>query len=213
MTEPTQDTLTRRLDRLELENRNWRRIAVIVVLVGLTFGIMGQAGQRNTSRVIEGTRLILRDDSGKPRLIMDKDGLYATDQNGVTRFVLSLLPSGTGLILYDSSGEERLLLAVANIGLASVTLYDKGHKERAVLEIQSDGRAVLNLKDPNGHLRLGHHVTSNGPSILLADATGNLRTALGHTSLVAPGTDVQEVRPESSLVFFNRDGKVSWKAP
>jgi len=51
------------------------------------------------------------------------------------------------------------------------------------------------------------------PALELMDRDGNLRAALGATSLHAVRTDEVRMRPESSLVLFDKDGKVMWKAP
>lgn len=51
------------------------------------------------------------------------------------------------------------------------------------------------------------------PSLSISDERGTNRAALGHTEVEREATGVIEVRPPSSLVLFNKDGKVIWKAP
>jgi len=50
-------------------------------------------------------------------------------------------------------------------------------------------------------------------ALRLADEKGNERAVLGHIKLERPATGVTEEHPTSSLVLFNKDGKVIWKAP
>ncbi len=48
--------------------------------------------------------------------------------------------------------------------------------------------------------------------VMIAEKMGS-RAVLGHTTLENPRTGVKEQRPPSSLVLFDKDGKVIWKAP
>jgi hypothetical protein len=52
-----------------------------------------------------------------------------------------------------------------------------------------------------------------GPSLVLHDENEKTRAVLGHTALEATATGTVEQRPTSSLVLFDRDGKVIWSVP
>lgn len=75
---------------------------------------------------------------------------------------------------------------------------------------------TLNLKDKNGNgkarasLMLG---IDGSPVVLLGDENGKPRAVLGHVDLVGTSEGRVEKRPASSLVLFDKDGKVLWKAP
>jgi hypothetical protein len=45
------------------------------------------------------------------------------------------------------------------------------------------------------------------------DEHGTTRAVLGHAKIERPPTGVIEERPVSSLVLFDKEGKVVWKAP
>jgi hypothetical protein len=51
------------------------------------------------------------------------------------------------------------------------------------------------------------------PMLLLKDNTGTPRAVLGYVALGDTATGGVEQRPVSSLVFFDKDGKVIWQAP
>jgi hypothetical protein len=51
------------------------------------------------------------------------------------------------------------------------------------------------------------------PSLFLRDEAGNMRAALGVRSLEDLKTGEMQIRPESSLVLFDKDGKTIWQAP
>ncbi len=54
---------------------------------------------------------------------------------------------------------------------------------------------------------------ANGPSLELRDQTGKPRAVLGSTELEVTRTGATEKQPPSSLVLFDKDGKVIWQAP
>jgi hypothetical protein len=51
------------------------------------------------------------------------------------------------------------------------------------------------------------------PSLYLSDPKGTTRVVVGHTKLERQATGVTEERPLSSIVLFNKEGGVIWKAP
>ena len=51
------------------------------------------------------------------------------------------------------------------------------------------------------------------PMLLLQDHTGTPRAVLGHVALGDTASKGVEQRPVSSLVFFDKNGKVIWQAP
>ena len=53
----------------------------------------------------------------------------------------------------------------------------------------------------------------NRPSLKLRDENGIIRAALGSTELQVISTGETTHRPPSSLVLFDKEGKVIWEAP
>ena len=74
-------------------------------------------------------------------------------------------------------------------------------------------RHYLSLSDQNGKDRAVLSAGTSGPSLALRDENQKARAVLGHTELEATVTGAVEQRPASSLVLFDKDGKVIWKAP
>lgn len=64
MNHPNLDTLVRRLDRLERENRRWKRVSAATFAAIAALVLMGQATPR---RVVEAEKFVLRDLNGKDR--------------------------------------------------------------------------------------------------------------------------------------------------
>jgi hypothetical protein len=107
---------------------------------------------------------------------------------------LAVLPK-LGPTLHLGSGEQSKGSVILNLspdGQANLQFFDKSKAaRRAMLTISADG----------------------APSLELFDASGNTRAVLGNSELEAPKTGTVEKRPESSLVLFDKDGKVIWQAP
>jgi len=74
---------------------------------------------------------------------------------------------------------------------ASVILFGKDFKTRAALVLESDG----------------------SPSLKLYDRDGMIRSALGSAEIEIIRTGEARKKSESSLLLFDKDGKVIWSAP
>jgi len=111
MNEPTMETLARRLDRVERENRRLKRSGVVALAVIAAVGLMGQATKGKVAKVIEAEKFIVRDASGKVRGVLGAHedtvvfGLY--DMQEKTRLVLFMGPDGSpGIAVYDRRGSN-----------------------------------------------------------------------------------------------------------
>lgn len=99
-------------------------------------------------------------------------------------------------VLVDADGKDRAILGVMAAG-SGLFFLDKNGKDRAGLLMSADGDSSLSLIDKNGKDRVGLLVTADGePGLILADE--NRARAMLETT---------------QLVFFDKEGKVLWKAP
>lgn len=179
----------------------------------------------------EAARLVTRPDGSV--------GLSLSDKEGRNRAALSLVPDGpVALILSDKDGKAGANLYVNADGSVSLGLSDKDAKAIAALQVGADQSTGLLLsdKDGNARARLGVEpkqgiasliflprsgieqaaieMQPNGTARLyLSDKEGTKRAVLGHTALETIRTGVVEQTAASSLVLFDKDGKVLWKAP
>ena len=175
--------ITHRLDRLEHENRRWRRGAAGVVIVAVSFALMGQAMRGGIPKVVEGERFVLRDTSGR---VLASLGLEAD--------------GSVGLLLLDSAGKTRAAVGVTREGSPVMALSDQAGKARVSLTL-SDGPG-LSLRDQAGRTRLSLSVLAEGSGIYVWDQGGRERAVL----LVASnGSQV--------LGFRDQAGNIMWKAP
>ena len=127
-----------------------------------------------------------------------------------------------------SSAESALELRTDKEHLISLTTSGQ---LTFVTVSNNDVDASLSVAGRSGGLRVSHKVTGRGildtekgtvelnlsdgaPSLRLSDRLmGHPSSVLGHSGLVETRTGIETKRPASSLVLFDRDGKVIWKAP
>jgi len=72
MSEPTIETLARRLDRVERENRHMKQAGVVALAVIAAVVLMGQATPSKVAKVIEAEKFVVRDKSGKVRAELNR---------------------------------------------------------------------------------------------------------------------------------------------
>ncbi len=158
MDQSTIETLARRLDRVERENRWLKRAGVVALAVIAAVVLMGQATESKVVKVIEAEKFVLRDGQGRQRaeLFAHKDvsGLAFSDQKGRVRIVMGV----------DKDSQTFHLMNENQIPRVSIGLDEKG--------------STLLMWDSHQKLRLGLGVTILGPALALSDKAENHRVEL-----------------------------------
>jgi hypothetical protein len=220
--------LQQRLAKLEKQNRTFRRIAIaLLVAVGAVL-LMGQAAPQHRS--IQAEEFILTDGGGKARaswtVTKGDPTLMFYDHGGDSRMALFLNQDepqidlvgakGAGVAsvqptlveLTDSTGRIVSLKMVPTA--AGFTLEDAS-KVRASLVLKSDEPGLV-LFDKNGKPATLLTDDKDGPSLDLEDAQG-YSAILGSGGLVTPTTGETHQTSAASLILFDKDKNVIWKAP
>ena len=97
---------------------------------------------------------------------------------------------------------------------SGLTLADKRGTSKVSLGTEADGMASVGISDMDGQIRGLLGVGADGrPSVELWDKDGERRAALGTTGLKVEKTGEERTLAESSLVLFDKDGRVIFKAP
>ena len=211
MNEPTMETLARRLDRVERENRRLKQAGVVVLAVIGAVVLMGQA-TGNVAKVVEAEKFVLRDADGKGRARLE------SLPSGLVRLALLDKDENIQSVLGVGVGRPSLVLAGRNnktiLTTSFLSVSGKGRKSRLTLAVLPSGEQSLVLTDNTGRTRAELAIEVDGSSTFgLFDRTGTARAVLGSISLENAETGVIEKRPESSLVLFGNDGKGIWSAP
>ncbi len=155
MNEPTMETLTRRLDRVERENRRLKQTGVVALAVIAAVVLMGQA---MPSKVVEAEQFVVRDASGKVHAVLGTVNKRAVslaliDKNGNPRVVLGVSPDGSSsLSFYDKDVNRRAVLGLRPDDSPDLALLDKDRKLRARLSLNYEGSATLVFIDSGGKI-------------------------------------------------------------
>src|SRR5574337_547064 len=129
MVDSTVSTLTRRLERLERDNRRMKRCAAVLLLGCAAFLLMGHG------------------EPAAKRIVADQIALRAP--NGKLRGELSLQgDGGAHFVLYDAALTPRIELRSAPPdGAPALMLYDRRSAPRVTLGLDTDGNPRLELYD------------------------------------------------------------------
>jgi len=118
------------------------------------------------------------------------------------------------LELMDQGGTARLGLVVPSDGLPAISLRDKTDQPRLNLAVGADGFPFVDLYGNDGRQRFHVSEEATGSTLVLATSDqGGLRLAAAGGTQEPVSTSGTEVGATSSLVFYDGDGAVVWKAP
>jgi hypothetical protein len=136
MIEHTLETVTRRLERLEGENRWLKGLTLMLLLAIAAMGLMGQTAPHRPLRALEAEEFLLRDSRGQVRASL------GTTQN----------PSATVLEIHNENGKPRTRLIVAGDGTSSLEVMDSSDRIRVVLGVRDNGLPRLWLGNEAGKI-------------------------------------------------------------
>jgi hypothetical protein len=136
--------------------------------------------------------------------------------------VLGILAS---VVMAQGQQELRILQAdkppqppsvEAEVRAQHFTLVDSKGRERASLVADNAGSVFLVMFDTARKTRANLSVSNEGPSLVFYDAAGQQRTIIGSTTLVGSHVNengIAEKAPPSSIVLFDKAGKLLWREP
>lgn len=112
--------------------------------------------------------------------------------------------------LMDDNGKVRAKLCMDRDG-PSLDFFNENRKTGASLSVGRVG-PLLALYDKSGDIRLGLEVGLDGPVLGLYDEDFRRRAAFGVHRVTTPSKKIITY-PASSLLLFDAESKVIWKAP
>ena len=234
----TIETLTRRLNKLERENRRLKRMGCLMVMGIASVTMMGQSqcsGKANSNdtnnvtagivkaEIVEVRKIVLKDRDGHVRL-----SLYDKNTPSSAHLAVSSGYSSLGLEARDISREvyEREEESFSKKWNSAETPEAKTKVDQTT---PFDGYTANLTAWSHGNrsfLIVGRHLTrsldgdtvelnsaKSRASVSLSDENGKDRAALGSTHLKTLSTGALIQQPVSSLVLFDEKGKVIWQAP
>ncbi len=97
-----------------------------------------------------------------------------------------------------------------------IILVDDKGRERASLVSDNTGSIFLVMTDKAGKARVNLSINNDGPALTFFDPSGQPRTILGSTTAVPSHVNdngIAELAPPSSIVLFDRQGKLLFRTP
>ena len=151
-------------------------------------------------KTVEANEFVLRDDGGnvRARLFMTKETTTTAKQLlGIDDLTPVTIPPAAISALYDSAGNIRAMLNDNDIAFESAEGRFSGQL----------GNGTLMLASANNSFALSSPYNLN-----LQDQDGFLAT-LGVTNIVTPRTGETHKTSAASLILFDKNKNVIWKAP
>jgi hypothetical protein len=222
--------LLERLENLERTNRQLRGVVVLSLLAVLGLLLMGQAP--TASQEVRAQKFTLVDPKGLARAVLlttpKGDVLFSLNDREKSREPRLVLGTGAdGLPFISMRDKEEKLRLTVNVqaGMPKASFYSSDGKERAWVSVEKDGSPIIGLRDHEGKSRSILTVGSDDtPRLSLAGKDGKPRFVIGGTSeqygmwfVDTNGKIRAQLDAKSdgtpSLVFADREEKVTWRAP
>jgi hypothetical protein len=219
-------TLEERVQRLEQHNRRLR--TGLLILTALLAGWVCLAATNPLVKAVKAERFEVVAPDGKVHAVLGLDdgspSLRLLDKSGEERVSLA----------FAREGQQTTLMRGQRVTLAGSPELRMSHARGswALLGIDDPGDAALRFfrrapASPPANdeatvrrwLKLGEPLVQlaacpgTGSALTLRDSDGTGRAVLGTVGLFTTGELAIGPRPESSLVLFDKDEKVIWKAP
>jgi hypothetical protein len=172
--------LLQRLERLERQNRLWKKLGLLVVVLLAGAGLVGAGAERSVPAVSAAKEFKLLDDAGntRARLFMTNAGepaLSFYDQHGKERIYMHINKTGSRFVCLGPSG-DRILSAVGTDETGGyVNLWNKANKP--IFVSNSKNTAVTHrffVADAKGRERVRLGVGEQGTEVTCLDPTGKI---------------------------------------
>ncbi|HOC94023.1 MAG TPA: hypothetical protein PKH33_16870 [bacterium] len=174
--------------------------------------------------------LAIFDGNGKQRagLVVKDDAptLWMSDSNSEIRTSLSVFDSGPNLWMNDSNGIRRIELAASNEesiydfksgnisgktdGVSGLQLNDSKGEPRFSLFMGFV--PTLTMYDSFGERRVMLYADDEWQNFWMFDKNGNKRASIGAAESIISGY-IKRYSPDSAIMLFDEDEKVTWQAP
>ncbi|MBI1955436.1 MAG: hypothetical protein HYS38_03485 [Acidobacteria bacterium] len=217
-----------RLEKLEKQNRRLKQLGGLALLLTASVFLMGQAPR---TRTIEANYLVLKDYEGRERIRFhsqynDGPTIDFLDATGKRRLEIKVERDVQGIFLYDKEGSQIQGSLALSDDVPFIELYDPQGLEKRARQLAKDREEMDREKDRGKWIELARKsirqefpgskfivsAAPEGPTVELKDS-GGFKTTIGTADLETIQTGETHKTSAASVVLFDKDGKVIWKAP
>ena len=145
---------------------------------------------------------------------VEAETFIVKDKEGKIRAALGLTDSSgePGFVLYDNEGNANVLVNLGTDGSPGLAFYEHD-RVRVALTVR-DSRARLEIFDRANRARLELGLSEEDTvSVRLRDQHDHLRAALGDLELSPRLKSLKKRRSPASLVLFDKQEQLIWRAP
>jgi len=184
-----------------------RKQFAVIVFIALIGGIIGGI---LSNQMLSKNFAFAQDE--KPFKVLKAEKFELIDTKGRNRAYLSYVDDMAVLGMGDGLHSNYLLI-VQKPDSVSLSLHSSGGNS---VEIQSqpDLTSIIFYDKKITQMRLAFGLDAKGdPSIRLYDDNENSRITIGNTQLTDSWTGSTIIRPEGSIIIFNKEGELTYQLP
>ena len=186
---PELQLIVERLTTLERQNQTLRAVSMIALITLAAVVAMGQAVPK--SNVVEAQKFVLK------------------DANGNVRGWMGVVGNGSELMLGNSNAQPMLRLLVST---DASDLHFFGSRTSGINLGIDSAVPSFSIAGGEGHGRAGITFAKSGPALSLQDEN-KFSTVIGTTELGTQANGRTPSTSAASVVLFDGDDKVIWRAP
>jgi len=205
------DPILSRIERLEKENRAWKRGTVICLLALASIGLMGQTGQTPRKKTPAAPK------APPPEAVLPKnieaESFILKDPSGKSRAELSMGGTGPSFRLLDQNGSALITLSLNDSapGGPFVLLSDPQHHSGLTMSVLENAGSQLLLTGNRPDISAHIGVAPDGTTLELSDRDG-FSTSIGDGMQTAKNGQLKKTTA-ASITLYNKDRKVLWSTP
>jgi hypothetical protein len=202
------DPLLSRIERLEEQNRRWKRGALACLIAIASIGLMGQSKRKPTRAPAP---------APAPAFTMPKnieaESFVLKDANGRVRAEISMGGAGPSFKLRDQSGTALVTLSLNDDAPAGpfLLLSDPQHHAGLSMSILEGAGSQLTLTGERADIQAHIGVAPDGTNLALSDQDG-FTTNIGNGAQATKSGQIKKTTA-ASITLFNKDRKVLWTTP
>lgn len=202
------DPILARIERLEKQNRAFKRGALLCFFAIASIGLMGQTQHKTT-------RAPAPSPAPAPTLPknIEAESFVLKDSAGRTRAELSMGGTGPSFRLLDQSGSALVTMSLNDSapGGPFVLLSDPAHHAGLSMSVLQNAGSQLTLTGERPDIQVHLGVAADGAALELTDQDG-FSTNIGNGSQPSKGGQIKKTTA-ASITLFNKDRKVLWTEP
>ena len=204
---PEMQPLEVRIERLERQNRLFRRGALTCLIALVSVGLMGQTKHSRKAAPTTAPAAPVGPEK------IEAGSFIMKDSNGKIRAELSMAATGPTFKLLDENGAPQMRLSLNDRSPQGpmMLLSDPQHHAGLSLSVLEGMGSQLSLVGARPDIQARMEVAPGGTSLEMSDADG-FTTSIGNGMQASKGKQPKKTTA-ASVTLYGKDRKVLWSTP